>query len=96
MPRSLWFIAGAGAGVYAVTKARAVLDTFTVDGLKDRWNSVGVGLAMFRDEVATHSHQRETELRERYGLTPQTLPELTAGTAGGQHLMHESRKREIT
>ncbi len=96
MPRSLWFIAGAGAGVYAVTKARAAMETFTAEGLKDRWNGLTVGFRMFRDEVATHSHERETELRERYGLTPHQLPELTTSSHGTQHELHQSRKRETT
>ena len=36
IPRPLLFLAGAGAGAYAVVKARRVAESFTVDGLRDR------------------------------------------------------------
>ncbi|MEZ5191145.1 MAG: DUF6167 family protein [Nocardioides sp.] len=37
MRRGLWFVAGAGAGVYATACARRVAEAFTADGLRDRW-----------------------------------------------------------
>lgn len=91
IPRSLWFVAGAGAGVWAVTRARRVAEAFTADGIKDRLNGLGVGLAMFREEVAAESRAAERDLRERYGLVPHHLPELTSGTTAP----HAPWKREI-
>ena len=51
---------------------------------------------MFRDEVAQGHAEKETELRERYGLVPDGTPQLAAGrhraapdplgaAAGGEH-----------
>jgi hypothetical protein len=52
MARSLWFVAGAGAGVYAMSRARRAAQAVTADGLRDRLSGLGVGMRMFRDEVA--------------------------------------------
>jgi hypothetical protein len=78
MRRGLWFIAGAGAGVYAMTRARRLKEAFTADGLRDRWEAIGLGARMLRDDVAHAQAEKETELRERFGLAPHGLPELTA------------------
>lgn len=75
--RSLWFVAGAGAGVYAMTRARRAAESLTADGLRDRLNGLGVGMRLFRDEVAAGRVEKETELRERMGLVPHGVPELT-------------------
>ena len=74
MRRGLWFAAGAGAGIYAMTRARRLAEAFTVDGLRDRWEAVGLGARMLRDDVAQAQAEKETELRERYGLAPHGLP----------------------
>ena len=76
MSRSLWFLAGAGAGVYAVTRVRRVAEALTVDGLRDRANGALVGLRVFREEVAAGQAGKEPELRERLGLQPPGVPEL--------------------
>ena len=81
MRRGLWFAAGAGAGIYAMTRARRLAEAFTVEGLRDRWSAVGVGARMLRDEVAQGQAEKETELRERFGLQPHGVPQLTAPTA---------------
>jgi hypothetical protein len=78
MRRGLWFVAGAGAGVYAMARARRLKEAFTVDGLRDRWEAVNLGARMLRDDIAHGQAEKETELRERYGLAPHGLPELTA------------------
>ena len=70
MRRGLWFAAGAGVGVYAMTRARRLAEAFTVDGLRDRWEAVGLGARMLRDDIAQGQAEKETELRERYGLPP--------------------------
>jgi Family of unknown function (DUF6167) len=78
--RGAWFVAGAGAGIYASLRARRVKEAFTADGLSDRWHALSLGLRMFRDEVAQGQAEAETELRERFGLVPHGPPELGAGT----------------
>lgn len=77
MARSLWFVAGAGAGVYAMSRARRAAEALTADGLRDRLSGLSVGVRLFRDEVATGQAAKETELRERMGLVPHGIPELT-------------------
>lgn len=79
MSRPFWFVAGAGAGVYAVVRARRAAEAFTPDGLKDRWNGVALGARLLRDEVAQGQAEKETELRERFGLVPHGRPELEGG-----------------
>jgi hypothetical protein len=79
MRRGLWFVAGAGAGVYAMVRGRRAAEALTSDGLRDRWHGVALGARMFRDEVAQGSAEKETELRERYGLVPHGTPELGTG-----------------
>ncbi|WP_107774245.1 DUF6167 family protein [Nocardioides sediminis] len=80
MARTFWFVAGAGAGAYALTRARRAAESLTADGLRDRLNGLAVGARMFRDEVAAGQAEKETELRQRLGLVPHGLPEL-AGPA---------------
>ncbi len=83
MRRGLWFVAGAGAGVYAMVRARRVAEAFTRDGLSDRWHALTLGARMLRDEVAQGQAEAETELRERFGLVPHGVPELV-GSGGVQ------------
>ncbi len=78
MRRGLWFFAGAGAGVYAMSRARRLKEAFTADGLRDRWEAVTLGARLLRDDVAQAQADKETELRERFGLAPLGLPELQA------------------
>jgi len=78
MSRSLWFVAGAGAGVYAMTRARRAAEALTVDGLRDRVGAIVVGARLLRDEVVNGHDEKETELRERLGLVPHGMPELTS------------------
>ncbi|WP_182526663.1 DUF6167 family protein [Nocardioides dongkuii] len=78
MRRGLWFVAGAGAGVYAMVRGRRAAEALTVDGLQDRWGAVTAGARMFRDEVAQGKAEAETDLRARLGLVPHGRPELVA------------------
>jgi hypothetical protein len=78
MRRGLWFMAGAGAGVYAMIRARRVKEAFTADGISDRWHALTLGARMLRDEVAQGQAEAETELRERFGLVPHGVPELVS------------------
>ncbi len=80
MSRGLWFVAGAGAGVYAVVRGRRAAEAVTADGLRDRVGAVVLGARLFRDEVAQGRADAEHDVRERLGLVPHGRPELTSGT----------------
>ena len=80
MRRGLWFVAGAGAGIWVVIRGRRAAEALTVDGMQDRLNGLAVGVRMFRDEVAEGKAEAETELRERFALAPHGPKELTAAT----------------
>jgi hypothetical protein len=83
MARTFWFVAGAGAGAYALTRARRVAESLTADGLRDRISGLAVGARVFRDEVAAGQAEKETELRQRLGLVPHGIPELGPAPATG-------------
>jgi hypothetical protein len=78
MSRTLWFVAGAGAGVYALNRVRRVADALSSDGLRDRASALALGTRLFRDEVAQGRAEKESELRERLGLVPTGNPQLEA------------------
>ncbi len=78
MKRSLWFVAGASAGVYAAARARRAAEILTVDGLRDRVGAAVVGARMLRDEVAQGKAEAETELRDRISLGLHERRELMA------------------
>jgi hypothetical protein len=80
MRRGFWFLAGAGAGVYAVVRGRRAAEVFTADGLADRMHGWQHGARLIREEFTAASAEREIELRERYGLEPNGRLELTAAT----------------
>lgn len=82
MRRGLWFVAGAGAGVYAAVRARRAAEVLTYDGLSDRLGAAAVGLRMFRDEVAQGRADAETRVRAQLGVptTGATPHELERGT----------------
>ena len=79
MSRAVWFVAGAGVGVYAMTRARRVAEAFTPDGLADRLAGLSLGLHLLRDEVRTGAAEKENDLRGQLGLAlPGTpTPELS-------------------
>jgi uncharacterized protein DUF6167 len=79
MKGGLWFVAGAGAGIYVMIRGRRAAEALTIDGMQDRLNGVAVGLRMFRDEVAEGRAEKETELREKFALTSHGHHELTTG-----------------
>jgi hypothetical protein len=79
MNRTLWFVAGAGAGVYALTKARRAAEVLTPEGLADRLVGLSVGLRLFGDEVRAGMTEKEIEVRDRLGLSfPGGPAQLTA------------------
>ncbi|CAM3512639.1 DUF6167 family protein [Nocardioides zeicaulis] len=80
MGRPLWFVAGAGVGVYAAARARRVAESLTADGLRDRVRGWQAGARVFAEEVQQGRAERETELREQLGLRPHGPHELTGST----------------
>lgn len=80
MSRGLWFVAGAGAGVYAMVRGRRAAEALTGDGLRDRVGSLALGARLLREEVAQGRAEKETELRDRLGLASRgtTRPELVS------------------
>ena len=81
MGRGLWFLAGAGAGVYAMVKVRRTAEAFTPDGLRDRASGLSLGAHLFREEVRAGMAEKETELRHRLGLALDGPLALEAGEA---------------
>ena len=79
MNRGLWFVAGAGAGIYAMVRARRAAEVLTVEGLQDRWSGLTLGARLLREEVAQGQADKEAELRDRFGLVAQGRPELEGG-----------------
>ncbi len=65
MRRGFWFAAGAASGVYVLAKARRTAESFTPEGLRDRFAGLSLGAHLFTDEVRTEMAARETELRQR-------------------------------
>ena len=88
MNRTVWFVAGAGVGVYAMVKARRAAETLTPEGLRDRLAGLSVGAHLFADEVRAGMTEKETELRDRLGLTLDGPPELelTRNASGSETL----------
>jgi hypothetical protein len=87
MNRGLWFVAGAGVGIYAVIRGKRAAEILTVDGVTDRLKGAQVGWQLFREEVATGKVERETQLRERFatGLTLSGPHEGPAELEEGKH-----------
>jgi hypothetical protein len=84
MNRSLWFVAGAGASVYAMLKARRAAELFTPEGLRVRMAGLGLGAHLFAEEVRAGMCEKESELRERFEWAldgPRQL-EMAADTGG--------------
>ncbi len=81
MSRVIWFAAGAGAGVYAMIKARRAAEAFTPDGLRDRAAGLSLGMHLLQEEVVTEMAAKEIDLRDRLGLR---LDE-SAGVAALEH-----------
>ncbi|MCP3421331.1 DUF6167 family protein [Nocardioides pinisoli] len=88
MGRPLWFVAGAGVGVYAAARARRAAESLTADGLRDRVRGWQVGARLFAEEVQQGRTERETELREQLGLRPTGLPQLTTSITDTQKDPH--------
>jgi hypothetical protein len=78
MSRTIWFLAGAGAGVYAVLRARRAAEALTPDGIRDRLAALEVGAHLFGEEVRAGMAEKETELRRRLVPALDGAPQLAA------------------
>lgn len=65
MNRGVWFFAGAGAGAYALTRARRAAEAFTPDGMRDRVAGLAVGARVLTEEFRTGQAEAEAEVRRR-------------------------------
>lgn len=79
--RSLWFVAGAAAGVYGTVRARRAAETFTAEGLRHRAKAASLGARMVREEIAQGQAEAEAELRERHRLAVENHRALQAPDA---------------
>jgi hypothetical protein len=86
MRGAIWFVAGAGAGVYAMVKGRRAAEAFTADGLRDRAQALGLGARMFRDELATGKAEKEIELREWIEARTQSIASGSASAGGPKQI----------
>jgi hypothetical protein len=68
--RTIWFVAGTAAGVYATSKARRAAEALTVDGVHDRLTGWFAGARVLREEVRAGMAEKETELRARLDRRP--------------------------
>lgn len=100
MSRTVWFVAGAGAGVIVVRRLQRLAEALTVDGLRDRVDGLGAAARVFRDEATAGRAEKETELRERLGLLPPgTTPPQIAGArpgstgSGATHELHLTEQK---
>jgi hypothetical protein len=62
-----------------MVRGRRAAEALTVDGLRDRWSGLTLGARLLREEVAQGQAEKETELRERFGLVPDGAPALEGG-----------------
>ena len=92
MNRTVWFVAGAGVGVYAVTKVRRAAEVFTPEGLRDRLAGLSLGAHLFSEEVRTEMATRENDLRARLGLGLHGPHELESPTQVPQHKLELIRE----
>jgi len=92
MNRTVWFVAGATAGVYVMTKARRAAEAFTPEGLKDRLAGLSLGAQLFHDELRTEMATRENDLRRRLGLGLDGLPALESAPEDGNRLLELAKE----
>ncbi len=88
MSRGLWFVAGAGAGVYGMIRGRRAAEALSADGLRDRVGAAVLGARMLGAEVAAGKAEREDELRGQMhdrALRSASSPALTGATGPSRH-----------
>ncbi|QWC85262.1 hypothetical protein KLP28_00220 [Nocardioidaceae bacterium] len=73
MGRGLWFVAGAGTGVYAMVRARRLAEAVTPEGLADRVGALALGARLLADDVRAATATREAEIRAELGLALESI-----------------------
>ena len=63
--RTVWFVAGGAAGVYASTRTRRVVESLTVDGIHDRLTGWFAGARVLREEFLLDGHYVDDVLMAR-------------------------------
>ena len=66
--RTVWFLAGGAAGVYATSKVRRVAEALSYDGVHDRLTGWFAGARIMREELRAGVAEKETELLQRLAL----------------------------
>lgn len=97
MSRGLWFVAGAGVGVYAMSKARRLADSMTTEGLRARWQGVTHAARLLGEDITTAQARREVELRDSFGLAVlSNTPQLSSAPPSAPTLVPplEDRKND--
>jgi hypothetical protein len=79
--RTMWFVAGTVAGVYAGSRARRAAEALTLDGIHDRLTGWFAGAAVLQEELRAGMAEKESELRGRLQLEPAARPALPPGDA---------------
>ncbi len=98
MSRGLWFVAGAGAGIYGMVRGRRAAEALSADGLRDRVNAAVLGARMMGAEVAAGKAERESELRQemhdRALRSTASRPLLAAPAASPDHPEHHPQQED--
>ena len=68
MGRALWFVAGAGAGLYASLRVRRLAYRLTPGGITDQVAVLGMGLRALSDEVRAGMAEREAQIVDQLAL----------------------------
>ena len=89
--RTVWFLAGGAAGVYATSKVRRVAEALSYDGVHDRLTGWFAGARIVRDELRAGIAEKETELVERLALGAEGATVLALPTGTTDHPPDESR-----
>ena len=72
--RTLWFVAGTAAGVYATAKARRAAYRLSMPGLIDQAAAAGLGWRAFADELRTGMTRYEREVTAQLTSTESDAP----------------------
>jgi len=90
--RGLWFVAGAGAGLYAAVRGRRAAEALSPDGMRDRVNGLVAGARLLRQEVAQGAADAEPVVRERLGLNDTGLSGTGLNDTGQRALAPPGRR----
>ena len=94
MNRKVWFVAGAGVGIYGSFRARRVAEVFTSDGISDRISALQLGGRLLREDIVTAAAEKEAELRARIATAELAAPTKRALPEASDHLDHPDHSAE--